>query len=218
MKKGVLLVSALIPLFLISGFFIIRATEEKEVRLEKNFYEKSLHYTNKGLEYWYNKEQGGLERLTGIPFSKLDCTRCHVRTCDTYHKKEVNGKAEYSLEPARAQEVCQNCHGIDAFEEVKKNKEAKDLDVHFKNEMKCMDCHSVREIHGDGTAYNSFQQPGAMDTKCENCHSPLSENTSHIVHKGKLDCNACHVRNLPACYNCHFDTRVKENKSVSLPL
>jgi len=218
MKKGVLLVSVLVPLFFISGFFIIQATEEKAVPKESNFYEKSLHYTNKGLEYWYSKEQGGLERLTGIPFSKLDCTRCHVRTCDTCHKKEVDGKPIYSLETARGQEVCQNCHTVDALEKVKKNKEASGLDVHFKNEMKCMDCHSAREIHGDGIAYNSIQQPGAMDTKCENCHSPLPESTSHTVHKGQLDCNACHVRNVPTCYNCHFDTRVKENKSISLPL
>jgi hypothetical protein len=218
MKRAVYLVSALILVFLISGFFIMRATEEKEVPPESNFYEKSLHYTNKGLEYWYSKEQGGLERLTGIPFSELDCTRCHVRTCDTCHEKEVNGKPTYSLEPVRGQEVCRSCHTINALEMVEKNKEAKDLDVHFKNEMKCMDCHTAREIHGDGTAYNSFQQPGALDTQCENCHSPLSEITSHVVHKGKLDCNACHIRDLSACYNCHFDTRVKENKSVSLPL
>lgn len=214
MKRGVLLVSV----FVLFGFFIIRATEEEPTRPEKNFYENSLHYTNKGLEYWYSKEQGGLERLTGIPFSELNCTRCHVKSCDTCHKKEVNGKAKYSLEPARTQEVCQNCHDIETLEMVEKSKESENLDVHFKKGMNCMDCHSAREIHGDGTAYNSFQQKGALDTKCENCHSPLSKITSHSVHEGKLNCNACHLRDLPTCYNCHFDTRVKEDKSVSLPL
>jgi len=214
MKKGVLLVIVI----MLSGFFIIRAIEEETTRPERNFYENSLHYTNKGFEYWYSKDQGGLERLTGIPFSELKCTGCHVRSCDTCHKKEVNGKATYSLEPARAQEACQNCHKIETLEEAKKNKESNNLDVHFKNGMKCMDCHSIREIHGDGTVYNSFQQQGAMDTQCENCHSPLTKITSHVVHEDKLDCNACHVRDLPACYNCHFDTKIKENKSVSLPL
>jgi hypothetical protein len=214
MKRGVLLIGV----FLVSGFFIITATEEKTSDVEKNFYEKSLHYTNKGLEYWYSKEQGGLERLTGIPFAELKCSGCHVRSCDTCHKKEVDGKVEYSLEPARAQEVCQNCHGIETLEQAKKNKDAEDLDVHFKKGMRCLDCHSAKEVHGDGTAYNTFQQPGAMDTKCENCHSELSEVPSHVVHDNKLDCNTCHVRDLPGCYNCHFDTRVKEDKSVSLPL
>jgi hypothetical protein len=216
MKKGIIFVSTLILLGTI--IFIFGSTEEKTPPPEKNFYEKSLHYTNKGLEYWYGKEQGGLERLTGIPFSELPCAKCHVRTCDTCHKQEVNGKAEYSLEPARAQDICQSCHGIEPLEEVRKNPEGAALDVHFKKGMKCLDCHSVREVHGDGVEYNSIQQPGAMDTRCENCHSSLSQGESHTVHAGKVDCNACHIRDLPSCYNCHFDTRVKEGKSVSLPL
>ena len=203
---------------LLSGFLVIKATEEEASSKEKNFYEKSLHFTNQGLEYWYGKEQGGLERLTGIPFSELDCAKCHVRTCDTCHQKEVDGKPAYSLETARAQEVCQKCHGMESLEDAKKYKTGDTLDVHFKSGMLCMDCHSAREIHGDGTAYHSFQDPGAMDTHCENCHSPLSTSPSHAVHDGKLECNTCHVRDLPSCYNCHFDTRVKENKSVSLPL
>ena len=217
MKRGVFLISVFI--LLLSGFFIIKATGDEEAQSkEKNFYEKSLHYTNRGLEYWYSKEQGGLEKLTGIPFSELDCTRCHVRTCDTCHKKEVDGELTYSLETARAQEVCQKCHSMETLEDVKKYKTGDTLDVHFKNGMLCMDCHSAREIHGDGKAYLSLQDPGAMDTKCENCHDSLSTIESHVVHEGKLDCNTCHVRDLPSCYNCHFDTRVKENKSVSLPL
>ncbi|MDD8014264.1 MAG: hypothetical protein PHX45_01115 [Acidobacteriota bacterium] len=197
--------------------FILAIAQEKKPEPE-NFYENSLHYTSRGLEYWYAKEQGGLERITGIPFSELPCAGCHVRSCDTCHKKESGGKASYSLEPARAQEVCQNCHGIESLEKVKKNPEDPGLDVHFKQGMKCMDCHTAREIHGDGTPYNSAQDPGAMDAKCENCHNPQSECPSHAAHKGKVDCNACHVRDLTSCCNCHFDTRVKEGKSVSLPL
>lgn len=214
MKKGIIFASASVLL----GMIILATTEEKKPTRETNFYEKSLHYTNRGLEYWYSKEQGGLERITGIPFSELPCARCHVRSCDTCHKEDVDGKSKYSLEPARAQGVCQNCHEIESLENVKKNPEDPNLDVHFKKGMKCMDCHSVREIHGDGTPYDSIQQPGAMDIRCENCHSSLSKCPSHDIHGGKVDCNACHIRDLPSCYNCHFDTRVKEGKSVSLPL
>lgn len=84
--------------------------------------------------------------------------------------------------------------------------------------MMCMDCHTAREIHGNGTPCNSIRDPGAMDTRCENCHKPESECPGHEVHGDRVDCNACHVRDLPSCYNCHFDTRVKEGKSLSLPL
>lgn len=214
MRKEALLVG----IVLVCAFFIGNLAEEKAQQPDKNFYENSLHFTNRGLEYWYSKDQGGLERITGIPFSELPCGGCHVQSCDTCHKKETNGKAAYSLEPARAQEVCQNCHNLETLEEAKKNLESATADVHFKKGMKCMDCHYAREIHGDGTAYSSIQQPGAMDTRCENCHTQISECESHEIHGNKVDCNACHIRDLPSCYNCHFDTRVKEGKSVSLPL
>jgi hypothetical protein len=187
--------------------FIFGIAQEKKPQVT-NFYENSLHYTNRGLEYWYSKEQGGLERITGIPFSELPCAGCHVRSCDTCHKKEVDGKASYSLDPVRDQNVCEKCHGMD-----------KEADVHFQRGMKCLDCHTAREIHGDGTPYNSIQDPGALDVRCENCHKPEEiKCPGQEAHQDKVDCNACHVRDLPSCYNCHFDTRVKEGKSVSLPL
>jgi len=36
-----------------------------------NFYEKSLHFTNRGIAHWYAKEQGGLERLTGLTVDQI---------------------------------------------------------------------------------------------------------------------------------------------------
>ncbi len=187
--------------------FIFGVAQDKKPQVT-NFYETSLHYTNRGLAYWYSQEQGGLERITGIPFSELPCAGCHVRSCDTCHKKEVDGRASYSLDPARAQDVCEKCHGLE-----------KESDVHFTKGMKCLDCHTAREIHGDGTPYNSIHDPGALDVRCENCHKPEElKCPGQEEHQGKVDCNACHVRDLPSCYNCHFDTRVKEGKSVSLPL
>ena len=218
MKKGTLLVSILVIIFTIFGFIISGADQEKKTPPETNFYENSLHYTNKGLEYWYSKEQGGLERITNIPFSKLPCAGCHVRSCDTCHRKDVAGKPAYSLEPARAQQVCQDCHAIESLEKARKNPEDPTVDVHFKKGMKCLDCHTAKEVHGDGTPYNSMQQPGALDVRCEKCHPQLSAGPSHEVHKGRVDCNACHVRELTTCFNCHFDTRVNQGKSVSIPL
>lgn len=217
MKKPVFILGAVIA-GLAVGIYFLAAAQQQTQSSEENFYTKSLHYTNRGLEYWYAKEQGGLERITGIPISKLDCSKCHVRSCDTCHKKDVNGKEAYSLEPARAQDVCQGCHGIESLDFAKNNKEDAKADVHFKKGMKCLDCHSAREIHGDGTAYNSIQQPGALDVRCEKCHEPTAEIPAHRVHGGKVDCNACHVRDVPSCYNCHFDTKVKEGKSVSITL
>jgi uncharacterized protein YlaI len=84
--------------------------------------------------------------------------------------------------------------------------------------MKCTDCHSLHEIHGSGTQYNTMRQEGAMDTKCQNCHKRISSSLSHIAHGDRLDCSACHLRHVATCYNCHIDTFLKEGKRVSVPV
>jgi hypothetical protein len=214
MKKTVLIAGG----FILLGLLVVLAAQEQKAPADKNFYENSLHSTSRGLEYWYSKEQGGLERITGLPFNQLPCARCHVRTCDACHKQDVNGKPVYSTAAAKNQQVCEGCHGMESLDMVRKTPNDPAADVHFQKGMKCLDCHTAREVHGDGVAYDSFQQPGAMDARCEKCHTDLSMCPSSKVHGDKLDCNACHIRDLPSCYNCHFDTRVKEGKSVSLPL
>ena len=78
-----------------------------------------------------------------------------------------------------------------------------------------MDCHSRREMHGDGTAYASILATGAMDTRCGNCHTPLVSNEHHEVHSALLDCSACHVQGMVTCYNCHFETELDENRKKS---
>ncbi len=183
-----------------------------------NFYEKSLHYTNRGLEYWYSKDNGGLERITGIPFANLGCGSCHVRSCDTCHLKEEGGRAAYSVEKARSEAVCEKCHGMESLTHARKNPKDPTADVHFAKGMKCMDCHTAREIHGSGQPVDSMQAPGVMEVRCEKCHTDLSRCPANAIHKNRVDCSACHTRNVPSCYNCHFDTKVDEKKSVSLPL
>jgi hypothetical protein len=63
-----------------------------------------------------------------------------------------------------------------------------------------------------------MKQQGAMDTNCEKCHDAINKSTSHIIHGGKVDCKACHVRHVVSCTNCHFETLVKEGKRVAIPV
>lgn len=56
----------------------------------------SLHGTTAGKAYWYSKENGGMEILTGIPYEKLPCQHCHT----LYNK--VEGKV--------GQPRCESCH------------------------------------------------------------------------------------------------------------
>jgi hypothetical protein len=185
---------------------------------DNSAYQSSLHYTSRGLQFWYAKENGGLERITNIPFSQLSCNHCHVNSCDTCHAQQVNGKTIYSTATAKSEAACEHCHDDDNQKAARLHPDSPDVDVHFARGMKCMDCHTAREVHGDGVLYDSLQSSGAMDARCQNCHHDLSRCPSSQVHHGKLDCSACHVRQRPSCINCHIDTKIAAGKSVSLPL
>ncbi|MDD5153871.1 MAG: hypothetical protein PHR03_04280 [Desulfovibrionales bacterium] len=187
------------------------------IKKEDCFFSSSLHATAGGMSYWYDKSRGGLEIITGVPYSDLGCKNCHVSSCDACHNKEANGKLTYSVETAKNQEKCLSCHAREGVI-MKIDREANTPDVHFANGMNCMDCHTAREIHGDGIEYKSMKEQGAMDVTCEQCHESLTKSASHTIHGNKLDCKACHVRQVVSCNNCHFETMIKEKKRVSLPV
>ena len=192
-------------------FFVVPAAGEEQAPPQEDvFYERSLHFTNRGIEFIYSKEHGGLERLTGLSAEKMGClqAKCHVRSCDTCHGTLSEGKPSYSIEQARSEEACKRCHPVP--EDTP--------DVHFKNGMKCMDCHTAREIHGDGTAYDTYLKPGFFDARCDKCHGDIPRTVSHTVHGGKLDCGVCHARELTTCFNCHIETRLAAGKDAGIPV
>jgi len=177
-----------------------------------DFFERSLHFTNRGIAYWYAKEQGGLERLTGIGVEQMGCmkSKCHVRSCDVCHRVDSGGGASYEATNARAEQACPRCHAVDPENATK--------DVHAAAGMTCTSCHPARDLHGDGTPFDSCLQEGAVSARCESCHPALSPIPSHTAHGGKVDCTACHTREYWTCVNCHVDTRLKENRDESILL
>jgi len=185
------------------------------------FYLKSLHDTARGMSYWYEVKQGGLETLTGIPYDKLGCKGCHSGGCDVCHQVESTKKdckiAMYTTEAATKQAMCLKCHARESSM-IAIDHKAQQEDVHVAQGMVCTDCHSAREMHGDGTPYLSMKQPGAMQTQCENCHDDVKPTEPHTVHKDRLDCKACHVRHVVSCTNCHFDTMVQKKERKARPV
>lgn len=188
--------------------------EDKTATIIKD-YKTSLHATGSGMKHWYSKEQGGTELVFGAPYDQLNCSGCHDKSCDSCHEIFTNEKGEKVVKAVKPENACLECHFVEKAELGKLKKENGSADVHFIKGMKCMDCHTSREMHGDGKQYDSFQQTGAMDVSCETCHTDLTTIESHQVHGNKLSCNSCHVRNIPTCYNCHFDTKTNKGKSVS---
>jgi hypothetical protein len=61
-----------------------------------------------------------------------------------------------------------------------------------------------------------MKQPGAIDANCEKCHASVAQSTSHQIHKGALECKACHVRHVVSCQNCHFGALLNEKKRVDI--
>jgi len=204
MKRGMFKLKGLIGVILflfifISGWFVIGSEVEKE----KSCFFNSLHYTGEGMRYWYEKS-GGFMDITGIPYAKLDCQTCHIKSCDRCHAQKEGDKCTYSLEKAKETATCLACHSREkvTFKLCESNNT---LDVHIASGMGCVDCHKGEDIHGDGTPYKTMRDPGAVKVACTNCHEPEKDIEAHQVHNDKLDCAACHIANTTSCLNCHFD-------------
>lgn len=208
-------------LLLMGMLFLSPAGFTQEVSQADCFYLKSLHYTASGMAYWYSRERGGLEILTGVPYDQLGCKNCHAPGCDRCHRAESDAggcrTAYYSTDKAANQAQCLTCHGREKAM-IRVDHKAGQADVHVAAKMICTDCHSQREMHGDGIAYLSLKQPEAMDTACENCHDDITPSEAHTVHDDRLDCKACHIRHVVSCTNCHFDTLVEKGVRKAIPV
>lgn len=191
-----------------------------------SFFSKSLHYTGEGMRHWY-EEAGGFKQITGIPYDRLDCGKCHVKSCDTCHAGKKGEKSYFSEEIAKDMATCMPCHGRERLT-FKFDAESGQPDVHIGSGMVCSDCHYRADVHGDGRFRPSMRHPKGVKASCEECHvmqeraSPEfdPDTESHSIHEGRLTCAACHVRNAVSCYNCHFENFVKtgERKGNFVPM
>ncbi|MDP8254389.1 MAG: hypothetical protein P9M14_01435 [Candidatus Alcyoniella australis] len=183
-----------------------------EDEADSSFFDKSLHATGNGMRYWYEKE-GGFMSLTGIPYDQLDCSNCHVKSCDQCHAEKRGENFSYSGAMSHQNDTCFACHSREKGT-FGMDRNAGCLDVHMAAGFSCSRCHRGEDVHGNGTQYTTMRDQGAVDTDCLDCHSAESTNAlpmdstllSHTVHGDKLDCSACHVQSTFSCNNCHFDT------------
>lgn len=168
----------------------------------------SLHATGRGKHTWYDiQPNGGFEQYTGIAYNSLSCKTCHepsstggCKSCHDTDTPTLGAQVDASLTGK-----CGSCHGRQVAEAVTHHYP----DVHRDGGMKCMDCHTLGDIHGDGTVHASQLSDGAIDAKCVNCHQTLASNSYHTSHASKVDCTACHTQSVVSCYNCHFETEVQ---------
>ncbi len=183
----------------------------------------SLHGQRNGKATFYSAKDG-FGTITGIPIEELGCKRCHAATyangVAVTSRTYSPGCLDCHVDPAKPKDhpvtdaICLGCHGRQGAEQRLFS------DVHRSAGMACMDCHTVREMHGDGKVYPSFLSPGASDVACEKCHvaggsakpPATTGNVFHLLHLEDVHCSACHVKSVSSCYNCHFETEVAIDK------
>lgn len=130
MRKGIFFALVLAVLAFAPGPWPARAAPPDNVTIKDCFFLKSLHFTAKGMGYWYSKKYGGLETITGIPYSQLGCKNCHVAGCDRCHRTERGKLLFYTNKAAQCQAMCLKCHGREAAM-IRINFAAKKEDVHL---------------------------------------------------------------------------------------
>ncbi len=176
------------------------------------WYPTSLHATGQGFQTFYSRANGGLEQFANVPYSELDCKNCHEPNltggCASCHDTPDPGLGAQVDDGVAEGQACARCHGRQASEA-----DAGFSDVHRDAGMTCMDCHTLEDVMGDGHAYSSLLEHGAIHTECEDCHAPVPANRYHDWHAVAVDCSTCHMQGMMTCYNCHYQSALPEGES-----
>lgn len=175
------------------------------------YYATGLHNTGQGMATFYDARKGGFEAQSGVPYQDLACKTCHLpqytggcRSCHGIDNPQLGAQVDATLTG-----VCGTCHSR------QKAEAASYSDVHRAAGMDCMACHTLGDVHGDGTVYASMLEPGAIDPKCQDCHAQVENHLFHSAHSETVDCAVCHAQSVISCYNCHFETEVQAKKKIA---
>lgn len=196
---------------------IVEVTKEVVVTpdLVKQVYELlpiSLHGTTAGKAYWYSKENGGMEVLTGIPYEKLPCQNCHTNynkvegkvgqpRCESCHISRDYAPVQASVKLPQfpddgRNQGCLACHGRQRFEwgatKTRLDKEGNPvLDPVTGNPMTepvVTDVHRNPPPYGKGIAMTCVNCHGLSDT-----HGDGKQYNS-LIESPNTQCTDCHTK------------------------
>jgi hypothetical protein len=171
--------------------------------------ETSLHSTFNGYKTLFEARHGvPMEGHLEEEFQG-ECGNCHTTCgqCHVSYPKSVKGglvQGHRFLPTPRQSAHCTSCHGSRVGEEYTGSREGYSADVHYlPNGMNCVSCHSGREMHGNGTVYESRYHSEDMP-RCEDCHTfRTGENAWHDQHADNFQCQVCHSQDYKNCNDCH---------------
>ncbi len=146
-----------------------------------------------------------------------DCGDCHVSQPTSVGGGLVAGHV-FNRTPSMSQN-CTACHGSRIKDEYYGAHEGIPSDVHFKQRMACVDCHTGDEMHGMKMEDVNHRYDGAQEPDCQSCHKiemgtgdeeeSEEENgiiREHVIHDETLmSCQVCHSTTYINCIDCHVE-------------
>lgn len=137
------------------------------------------------------------------------CGDCHVSTPSSAGGGLTDGHV-FQASPSMSQN-CTACHGSRVKDEFYGAHEETSSDVHFRNRMDCMECHSADEMHGMDMEGVDHRYDGEQSPACEDCHDDIAmgedtEIRAHYRHQpDTMSCQVCHSQSYINCVNCHVE-------------
>lgn len=123
------------------------------------------------------------ELTLAIPTSQ--CEHCHyqgARIGLSYQGIREGGFSEEFTPPnPEPYGSTLHAHGPDFYfidEDTTNDYDETPPDIHFERGMHCSDCHTNREVHGDGHLYSTAK--GQLDIHCVDCHGSVRENITEF--------------------------------------
>ncbi len=113
-------------------------------------------------EYHQSQQLSGIHPALNIKVNNDKCFGCHSRSA------RISLNYEGWFETELKVKTLKNSHPYRVLED-KRVLEYKGADVHFQAGMVCIDCHTARDVMGDGTVYN--HQEEQVEISCMDCHT-----------------------------------------------
>jgi hypothetical protein len=188
---------------------VVEVTPPSSADLAAEWMPDSLHGTTRGMGYFYSKEQGGFETLTGIPYEQLPCQNCHTK----YNKGDQQGETR-----------CEACHIADPERFAPPQASVKMPQYAETGLSGCLSCHRrqgfeytkttvVLDENGQpvtdpvkGTPYevpaitdvHRSPSPNGKSLACVNCHDTVATHGDGNTYNNLFDspntqCTDCHA-------------------------
>lgn len=178
---------------------------EEEARLAKT----SLHYTLATYRPMVHKRASEDTKKLALLDKGMDnhcfschasCGQCHVSRPDSVEGGFIEGH-NFNARPDQTNQ-CAACHGSRVGNEF--TGQHGQGDAHYtKHNMDCMDCHSGKELHGDGRTDHKDRYDAGGLSQCADCHDLDTKVEQHALHGDKVSCYVCHSQPYSNCYACH---------------